>query len=279
MDETKLIDLRMGDSLEELPRIEEGSVNLIMTSPPYADQRKSTYGGVSPDKYIEWFMPIADEMQKVLSPTGTLVLNIKEKVTNGERNTYVLELILEMRRHGWLWTEELIWHKKNPVPGKWPNRFRDGWERLLQFNKCKKFDMYQDSVMIPAGAWVKERLTRLTDTDKKRNSSANGSGFGRNMSNWVDRDLVYPSNVLLVASETSNKGHSAVYPLQLPTWFIKLFSKEGDTVLDPFMGSGTTGVACNNLGRNFIGIEKNEGYFNVAKDRIYGDTTEETTVR
>jgi site-specific DNA-methyltransferase (adenine-specific) len=263
-----LVQLIEGDCLVEMQGVEPESVNLIMTSPPYADQRKSTYGGVTPDKYIEWFMPIADEMQKVLSPTGTLILNIKEKVTNGERNTYVLELILEMRKHGWLWTEEFIWHKKNASPGKWPNRFRDGWERLLQFNKCKKFDMYQDSVMVPAGAWIKERLTRLSEADKKRSSSITRSGFGRNMANWLGRDMVYPSNVLLMASETSNKGHSAVYPLPLPTFFINLFSKEGDTVLDPFMGSGTTGEAAKRLQRPFIGIEKDPGYFQIAKQRI-----------
>jgi site-specific DNA-methyltransferase (adenine-specific) len=74
-------------------------------------------------------------MLRVLKPTGTFILNIKEKVVNGERSTYAIELILAMKKQGWLWTEELIWHKKNCYPGKWPNRFRDAWERLLQFNK------------------------------------------------------------------------------------------------------------------------------------------------
>ena len=88
---------------------------------------------------MEWFLPIADELQRVLKPTGTFVLNIKERVVKGERHTYVLELILAMRQRGWLWTEEFIWHKKNCYPGKWPNRFRDAWERLLQFNLQRKF--------------------------------------------------------------------------------------------------------------------------------------------
>jgi site-specific DNA-methyltransferase (adenine-specific) len=257
-----------GDCLEEMQDIAPGSVNLIMTSPPYADQRKNTYGGVSPDKYIEWFMPIADEMQKVLSPTGTLILNIKEKVTNGERNTYVLELILEMRKHGWLWTEEYIWHKKNAAPGKWPNRFRDSWERLLQFNKCKKFDMYQDEVMIPRGEWGKTRLAKPSKRDHYRTENSTNSGFGSMRSNWANREFVYPTNVLHLACETGNQNHSAVYPLSLPTWFIKLFTKEGDTVLDPFMGSGTTGQAASQLKRHFIGIEKHEDYYQVAKYRL-----------
>lgn len=88
-----------------------------MTSPPYADQRKNTYGGIHPDKYVEWFLPISSELKRVIKPTGSFILNIKERVVNGERHTYVLELILEMRKQGWLWTEEYLWHKKTPIQG------------------------------------------------------------------------------------------------------------------------------------------------------------------
>src|ERR1044071_6385811 len=123
-------------------------VDLIMTSPPYGDQRSSTYGGVNADQYVEWFLPIADEMKRVLKPTGSLVLNIKEHAINGERHTYVIDLIGQMRDTGWLWTEQYIWHKKNSFPGKWPNRFRDAWERCLHFTKQREFAMYQDAVRV-----------------------------------------------------------------------------------------------------------------------------------
>ena len=160
-------DLLLGDCKNELKKITDNSVDLIITSPPYADQCKSTYGGIHPDKYVEWFLPISKQLLRILKPTGTFVLNIKEKVVEGERSTYVMELIIEMRKQGWLWTEEFIWHKKNSYPGKWPNRFRDSWERLLQFNKNKKFLMYQDEVMVPMGSWAKSRLKNLsTHTDK-----------------------------------------------------------------------------------------------------------------
>src|SRR5262245_33587156 len=114
-----------GDCAEKLKDIPGSSVDLIFTSPPYADQRKNTYGGVHPDKYVEWFLPISLELLRVLRPTGTFILNIKEKVVDGERHTYVLDLIKALRDQGWLWTEEFVWHKKNSYPGKWPNRFRD----------------------------------------------------------------------------------------------------------------------------------------------------------
>lgn len=263
--ETKVI---LGDCLDVLKGLAESSIDLIVTSPPYADQRAKTYGGISLETYVDWFLPITQELRRVLKPTGTFILNIKEKAADGERHTYVLNLILEMRKQGWLWTEEFIWHKKNCHPGKWPNRFRDAWERLLQFNKTKKFNMYQDEVMVPVGDWAKSRLKNLSETDRIRDGSKVGSGFGKNVSNWVGRDLVYPTNVLHLASECGNKQHSAVFPKDLPEWFIKLFTKEGDWVLDPFVGSGTTCIAAKGLWRNSIGIEIKEEYYQLAKAQV-----------
>jgi len=261
-------DLYLGDSREVLELLPNDSVDLIFTSPPYADQRKGIYGGVHPDKYVEWFLPVSEQLLRVLKPTGTFVLNIKEKVVDGERSTYVMELILAMRKQGWLWTEEFIWHKKNCYPGKWPNRFRDAWERLLQFNKHKQFNMYQEEVMVPMGDWAKSRLKNLSETDKIRDNSKVGSGFGKNISNWLDRDKAYPTNVLHLATECSNKNHSAAFPEELPEWFIKLFTKQGDTVLDPFMGSGTTNAMAQKLRRNSIGIEIVPEYYELVKSQL-----------
>ena len=261
-------DLILGDCEKELKRIPDNSVDLIFTSPPYADQRKNTYGGIHPDKYVEWFLPISEQLLRVLKPTGTFILNIKEKVVNGERSTYVIELIFEMRKQGWLWTEEFIWHKKNCYPGKWPNRFRDAWERLLQFNKSKKFHMYQEEVMVPIGDWAKNRLRNLSETDKTRDESKVGSGFGKNISNWLGRNKAYPTNVLHLATECNNKNHSAAFPGGLPEWFMKLFTKEGDTVLDPFMGSGTTNFVAKRMKRNSIGIEIAPKYYEMVRRQI-----------
>lgn len=262
--------LILGDCLDVLRQMPADTVDLIVTSPPYADSRKDTYGGIHPDQYVEWFLPISTELKRVLKPEGTFILNIKEKVVDGERHTYVLELIMALRQQGWLWTEEYMWHKKNSAPGKWPNRFRDAWERCLQFNRQKKFNMYQEAVMVPTGDWAKARLKNLSETDKRRDNSKVGSGFGKKISNWVGREMAYPDNVLHLSTECGNKNHSAAFPIELPTWFIKLFSQEGDLVLDPFLGSGTTAQAAIALGRHYLGIELKEGYFQEAVTNVSG---------
>lgn len=258
----------LGDCLRILKPMEPQTINLVMTSPPYADSRKNTYGGIHPDEYVEWFLPITAELYRVLKDDGSFVLNIKEKAMNGERHTYVIELILAMKKQGWRWTEEYVWHKRNCTPGKWPNRFRDAWERCLHFTKQKTFKMNQDAVMVPMGDWSKSRLKNLSETDKRRDNSKVGSGFGKNISNWIGRDMAYPTNVLHLATECSNKNHSATFPKELPGWFIKLFTDEGDLVLDPFFGSGTTGIVALELGRHFVGIEMKEDYYKVASANL-----------
>ena len=253
--EIELDRILQGDCRELLKTLPPDSVDLVITSPPYADQRKSTYGGITPDSYVEWFLPVSAELFRTLKPSGSFILNIKEKAVDGQRHTYVLELILAMKKQGWLWTEEYIWHKRNCYPGKWPNRFRDAWERCLHFTKEKNFAMYQESVMVPTGDWAKSRLKNLSETDKRRDNSKVESGFGKKISNWIGRDMAYPTNVLHFATECGNKNHPATFPLELPGWFIQLFTKLDDLILDPFIGSGTTAEAAKRAGRHYLGIE------------------------
>lgn len=244
------------------------SIDLIMTSPPYADQRKKQYGGPSPDKYVEWFLPFAAEFQRVLKPRGSLVLNVKENADRGERHTYVLELILAMKKNGWFWIEDYIWHKKNVFPGKWPNRFRDAWEHCLHFTKQKNFQMYQDAVKVPIGDWADSRLKNLKPIDKKRKMSKTDSGFGIQLVNWVGKRKVYPTNVIHLPTVSANRNHCAVYPEALPAWFIRLLTKKGDVVLDPFIGSGTTAIAALKLSRNYAGIDISKKYCKISRENI-----------
>jgi site-specific DNA-methyltransferase (adenine-specific) len=263
-------ELRCGDCLDLLKEYSENSVNLIVTSPPYAEARKKTYGGIPISQYVDWFLARSEQFKRVLTPDGSFILNIKESVDDGERSTYVLELIMALREHGWRWTEEYLWHKKNCFPGKWPNRFRDAWERCLHFTLNKKFAMYQDAVMVPIGDWAKTRLKNLSEIDKTRDASKSGSSFGKKVANWEGKELVYPTNVLHFATECSLKGHSAVFPEELPEWFIKLFTKEGDVVCDPFVGSGTTCVVAKRMNRQYLGIDVLPENIDLSQKRLDG---------
>jgi site-specific DNA-methyltransferase (adenine-specific)/site-specific DNA-methyltransferase (cytosine-N4-specific) len=268
--ETNLDTCICGDCVQVLQSsFLDSSIDLIVTSPPYANARKQVYGGIDIDKYVDWFLPISSELYRVLKDDGTFVLNIKECAYKGERSTYVIELILALKKQGWLWTEDFVWYKTTSAPGKWPNRLRDAWEHCLQFNKSKKFNMYQEAVKVPAASSYIKRLNNLGKNDHSRYENKTGSGFSRDLSKLVGRTHVYPPNVLIFSSETRNRNHPAVFPLQLPTWFIKLFTKEGDTVLDPFCGSGTTLVAAKNLKRHYVGIDLVPEYCEVSKTRLF----------
>jgi DNA modification methylase len=257
-----------GDATAVMKELPARCIDLIITSPPYADRRKKQYGGPPPDKYVEWFLPFAEEFHRILKPRGSLVLNIKENADRGERHTYVLELVLAMRKKGWFWIEDYIWHKKNAFPGKWPNRFRDAWEHCLHFTKQRDFRMYQDAVKVPIGDWADKRLKNLGKNDRIRNMSRTDSGLGRQLTNWIGKRKVYPTNVLHLPTISANRNHCAVYPEALPTWFIKLFTKRGDAILDPFIGSGTTAVAAIKTERSFIGIDLSKKYCGISKRAI-----------
>ncbi len=257
-----------GDAKSLLVSVPTGSIDLIVTSPPYADKRKHSYGGIKADEYVAWFMPISFQLKRVLKPTGSFILNIKEGA-NGERETYVLDLIKALRaEQDWLWVEEYVWHKTTCMPGKWPNRFRDAWERCLHFTKQRKFKMYQSNVMVPIGAWANKRLANPSKNDGVRSISSTNSGLGRKVQNWQGRTKVYPDNVLVFSPSVKGNKHSAAFPKELPSWFIKLFTKKGDVVLDPFIGSGTTAVASIELERKYLGFESFRPYYELSLEKV-----------
>jgi len=261
-----------GDSREKLLDFDQRA-DLIVTSPPYADARKKHYDSIHPDRFPDWFLTFHDAFWSALKLDGSLVINIKDKVVNGARHRFVWRMIDKLSEKGWHCIEDYIWHKTNPMPGYWPTRLRDGWEYCFHLAKTSRPFVNQDAVRIPVGEWAKSRLEKLGDNDLQRHNSVNDSGFGRDLSRWVGKDTVLPSNVLSAALVGKNKGHPAVFPLELPSFFIKLLSRPGGLVVDPFGGSGTTAIAALSLQRDCVIIDNNEEYCRRAHERVLKETT------
>lgn len=256
-----------GDSRKILQNI-KCNAELIITSPPYADARKNHYESIHPDKYADWFITFHSQLWNILKTDGNFVLNIKDKIVNGVRHRYVWDTIQNLCSKGWLSIDDYIWHKPNPMPGYWPTRLRDGWEYCFHLAKQKKPFINQDAVKIPVGEWAKPRLQKLGTNDKIRHDSANDSGFGRNISKWKDKKEVLPYNVLTIPLVGTNKGHPAVYPEELPSFFINLLSRPQSWIIDPFAGSGTTGITALKSRRNCILIDSNIEYCETAFKRL-----------
>ncbi len=250
----------------------DGYFNLIVTSPPYADARKKHYDSISTKEYPDFFITFHDELWRLLADDGSLVLNIKDKAINGVRDRYVWRTILKMEEAGWRCVDDYLWTKPNAMPGYWKNRLRDEWEYCFHMTKQSNFAMYQDAVRKPMGDWAKVRLAKLNGKSNERHDSENNSGFGRDLRNWVGKEMVLPGNTISVPLVGKDMGHPAVFPVGLPEFFIKLFSQEGNNILDPFAGSGTTGLAASNLGRNAVLIDNKEEYFETMKRRFEKET-------
>lgn len=256
-----------GDSREQLKAF-AGQVDLIVTSPPYADARHKHYDSVHPDEFAQWFMSFHESFYAALKPEGSLVINIKDKVVDGVRHRYVWHMIEALCDKGWYSIDDYIWSKPNPMPGAWPTRLRDGWEYCFHLAKSKRPYFNADAVRKPIGNWVESRLKNLGENDLSRHNSVNESGFGRDISKWVGKETVLPSNVLHLPVVGKNKGHPAVFPIDLPLFFIKLLTPESGLVADPFSGSGTTGIAAVRTGRSSILIDNNAEYCEEAVKRL-----------
>jgi site-specific DNA-methyltransferase (adenine-specific) len=245
-----------------------GEVDLIVTSPPYADARHKHYDSIHPDKFLDWFLTFHESFYNALKPNGSFVLNIKDKVMNGVRHRFVWHTIEALCERGWFAIDDYLWHKTNPMPGYWPTRLRDGWEYCFHLSKSKRPHFNPDAVRKPIGDWVVSRLAKLGANDLSRHNSVNASGFGRNVSRWVGKHTVLPSNVISLALVGKNRGHPAVFPADLPLFFIKLLCPPDGLVVDPFAGSGTTGLAAISQGRRCLLIDNNQNYCQLALRRL-----------
>ena len=251
------------DCLHFMRTLPDDCIDLVVTSPPYAEQRADTYGGVPEQDYPDWFSSIGKEIYRILKPTGLFVLNIKESVKNGVRSTYVLKTVLSLSEI-FNWSDTYIWNKTNPFPTGSKKRLKDGFEYCYVFSKTNNYKFYPNNVLHQSTSKYLESEKRRSN----RNAHSVTNGSGMNMYRRASPDLVRPSNVITFPTDTTNHKHPATFPIELPSFFIKLMTEENDIVYDPFAGSGTTLKAAQQLNRHYLGSEIESQYIPIIEDRL-----------
>lgn len=255
------------DCLDFLLDVEPESIDLILTSPPYADMRD--YAKVSPDKYVEWFLPFAKVFHRSLKEGGVFVLNIRNNVVAGARHTYVYDLVHQIHKQAKFdLIEDIIWDKVKVLPNSKGRRPMDEYEFAFVFGKGINVTWNADQVRTPYGKRTEQRYK--TDVKVRWNSIREDRGDRKIKLNPLG---AFPKNILRIPSESTQTGHPAPFPIEFAEWFIKAYSNPGDIVYDPFGGGGTTAVAAQKHGRKWIMTEIHEKYIRQAEKRL-ADTTE-----
>lgn len=259
-------EIHHGDCIEVMRSLPAESVDAVITSPPYAMQRKSTYGGIPESEYPSWTVQWMTEAKRLLKPDGSVIINISPHRRQGNLSDYVLRTRLALRENGWIEPDELIWHKPNATPGNPPDRPRRAWEHLLWFAKHGKAHADPYAAGLPYTDQKRGMKRYQTDTPAKRqgwNHSTWGSGKAEM------KEVARVTNVATFAKASrSGYDHPAPFPWKLAEWCGKLICQPGGTVLDPFSGSASTGVACLVNGWDYIGIDAVKDYVEMSRRRL-----------
>lgn len=243
---------------DQIQNIPDQSVDAVITSPPYANQRANLYGGIPENEYPQWTVGWMSHIRRILKPNGSVAINIRPHLWKGQISDYMLLTRLAIRASGWLESDELIWIKPDSPPLGSKIRPRRAWESIHWFS-----------------------LSERPFCDPKANGSPSsrlGLMSGKGLGAYIDgvgepttgvsrcRDYVEVGTSM--NDRSTFNTHPAQYPVALAEWLIRLLVPEGGTVFDPFMGSGTTAIAAMNTGRNFYGTEKEQEYIDIATKRI-----------
>jgi DNA modification methylase len=252
------------DCLTGIDTLENASIDLVFTSPPYAEQRKGLYDSINEKEYPEWTVKWFEKCKRVLKPEGSIAFVIRPHLKDGVISDYVLKTRLLLREKGWKECEEFIWIKPNSPPVGSNLRPRRAWESVHWFSLTNK--PYIDP---KANGTFSKRLG--FEGKKGKGKYINGLTLSED---WQDRCGVarckdYVEVGTAESDYSDENKHPAQFPERLALWFVTMLCPEGGTVLDPFVGSGTTPVACVKTGRNYVGFDTDEGFLNYAKKRVW----------
>lgn len=270
----------LGDSSELLKHVKSESIQLIMTSPPYALVRKKPYGNVEAEAYVDWFMEFSDELKRVLKPDGSLVIDIGGSWQNGfpTKSTYQFELLLRLTKKFYLAQDFYWWNPARlPSPAEWVNvrrvRVKDSVETVWWLSKSRNPKADNRRVLQP----YSESQESLFKNGVKSTTRPSGHEITQHFRNENGGSI--PGNCLRIANTDSNSKylqrcrkagvacHPARYPSQLPDFFVKFLTDEGDIVLDPFAGSNMTGWVAEERRRKWISFEIEKEYLENSKLR------------
>jgi len=268
----------LGDSLELLREMPEESVDLVVTSPPFALLRQKAYGNKDQAEYVDWLCEFGAEVRRVLRETGSFVLDLGGAYQRGVpvRSLYQFRVLLKMCDEvGLFLAEEFFWHNpaKLPSPIEWVNkrklRAKDSVDTVWWFSKSEWPKADVTKVLAPYSERMK---TLLKDPDSFYKPKDRPSGHDISKGFGADNGGAIPSNLLQIPNTESNssylrlaklvglKGHPARFPAGLPEFFIKFLTTEDDLVVDIFAGSNTTGRVAEQLGRRWIAMELDASY-------------------
>lgn len=253
-----------GDCTDVIGQLPDQSVDCVVTSPPYAEQRASTYGGIPESEYPRWTVGWMEPLKRVLKPRGSVIINIRPHVHKGVISDYTLHTRLLLRTCGWSELDELVWYKPGAPPLGHPGRPRRSWESLHWFG-------------LSGDVWCDPKsngsMSKSVGLNNPSRSSRHGWGHVEEPSGPAIDGISRCSDVASFATrhnpnDSDDNRHPAPYPPKLAAWLIRLVCPPGGTVLDPFCGSASTGVAAIQESRRFIGIDLVEEYAAMSARRL-----------
>lgn len=256
------------DVIDGLRALDPESVDSVVTSPPYALQRASTYGGVAEKDYPDWTVEWMRELKPALTPTGSVMINISPHVKGGMLADYVLRMRLALRADGWFEHDELVWTKPDKLPHGRNCQPVRSWESILWYSRTPRpfADARRNGNVITQKR--REQAARdpyaFQGRDARLGWDHLGKGIGK-MGHSRSRCKNFLN--LAVRNITNDWDHPAPFPVKLASWLMRINTPDAGTVLDPFAGSGTTAIAAADNGFKSIAIERDEQYAQMIVDR------------
>lgn len=275
----------LGNAAELLALLPDSSVNLVMTSPPYALHFKKEYGNVDKTEYVDWFRPFGQQIYRVLKPDGSFVLNVGGSYNQGHptRSLYHFKLLLMLCEEiGFQLAQECFWHNpaKLPTPAEWVNvrrmRIKDAVEYVWWMSKSEWPKANNRKVLVEYSDDMRRLLKRGYRAKKRPSGHVITVKFGQDRGGSIPSNLIERGNnesnsdYIRACAQAGYKPHPARFPRALPEFFARFLTDENDVVLDPFGGSNMTGAVAEELGRRWLCFEIREDYLRASRVRFDG---------